>query len=311
MALMKQLLPWLVMGITCLSPAAFGQGPRSHYVVEGITPKVAIRYGQADCPLDLDLFLPTGDAAARPNLPVIVFIHGGAWMSGFRHDIPPQMIAYAKQGFAVATIDYRSSKWGRFPAPVHDVRAAVRFLRANASSWGLDTDRIGLVGFGSGGHLALMAGIAGPAFDGAIGDHDDTPSSVQAVVSFHGPTNMQTILLQETPGGAGKHRTPVEFLLGGDPAKFVDMAKQASPVHHVHAGGPPILLVHGDADDQIPVGQLKEMEAACKNNGAAVECVVLKGHTHRNLRKFDRPRAEPMEAFLSRHLEATPPADRP
>jgi len=310
---MRRLLPWLTLGMVCLSPCVFGQGPRSHYIVEGITPAVAIRYGQVDCPLDLDLFLPTGEAKSRPKLPVIVFIHGGAWMSGFRQDIPPQMIAYAKQGFAVATIDYRSSRWEKFPANVHDVRAAVRFLRSNAASWGLDPDRIALVGFGSGGHLALVAGLAGPELDGSVGDHDEVPSRVQAVVSFHGPTNMQTILRQDTPGGVGKHRTPVEFLLGGDPAKFANLAKQASPVNHVRAGGPPILLVHGDADDQIPVAQVTEMEAACKKSGAAVECVVFKGHTHRNLRVFDRQRAEPMESFLDKHLEpgSQTPAETP
>jgi len=303
---MNRLSPVFACCVAGLASQAIGQGPRSHYIVEGITPTVAIRYGLVDCPLDLDLFLPTVDVASRPKLPVVVFIHGGAWMSGYRHDIPRQMILYASRGFAVATIDYRSSRWEKFPANVHDVRGAVRFLRANAAAWGLDPDRIALVGFGSGGHLALMAGLAGPELDGTVGDHDDVSSGVQAVVSFHGPTNMQTILRQKTAGGEGKHRTPVEFLLGGAPEKVPDLARQASPVNHVRAGGPPILLVHGDADDQIPLAQVSEMEAACRRSGAAVESVVFKGQTHRHLKVFDRQRSEPMEHFLGRHLEADP-----
>jgi len=251
--------------------------------------------------LRLDVYsrLAEEEPAARP---LINFIHGGGWMTGFRWDIPKELILFVDRGFVVASIDYRGTRGNRFLANVHDVKAAVRFLRANSDSLGIDADRVALVGFASGGHLAALAGLAGGDLEGDIGDHDDVSSAVHAIVSFQGPMNLSTILVQKTPTGTGKHRVPVELLLGGSPEKCAAHALKASPIGHVRPGSPPLLLVYGGADDQVPAAQGREMAAAYRKHNASVELVVIDEAEHKSLLKFDERRTTLLARFLSQTL---------
>ena len=278
---------------------------RQHYSTDGATLEFDVPYARVEqTVLALDLFLPR---AGEAPCPVIVFIHGGAWMTGQRFDIPREIIALTSHGYAVATVDYRLSRYDRFPANVHDVKASVRFLRGNARKYGLDPDRIALVGLAAGGHLAILAGNACGDLEGTIGDHTDVSSVPQAIVSFHGPTNLRTILLQRTPTGMGKHRPPVEQMLGGPPEKRPDWARLASPVEHINANAPPILLVHGDADDQVPVDQAYEMQAAYRKTGSTVEMLITEGANHRSLKRMDQRRIAAMEKFLGQHMPGREP----
>lgn len=244
-------------------------------------------------------------AAARGPLPLLVFVHGGGWMTGRRFDIPEELVLFVERGFVVATIDYRTVQGNRFLANVHDVKAAVRFLRAHADRFGIDPRRIALVGFAAGGHLAALAGLAGGDLEGDVGDHDDVSSEVQALVSFQGPMNLTTILVQRTPGGTGKHRVPVELLLGGPPEERLPLAVKASPIGHVRPGAPPLLLVYGGVDDQVPHAQGREMAAAYARHGAAAELVVIDDAEHKSLLRFDERRGELLADFLDRRLART------
>jgi len=252
-------------------------------------------------PLAFDIY-STADVDAEATLPMIVFVHGGGWMAGTRHDIPEEMIGFAMRGFIVASIDYRKARYAKFPACVHDVKAAMRFLRANALRFRGDPDRIALVGFAAGGHLAMLAGLAGADLEGDVGDHDAVSSVPQAIVSFHGPTNLTTLLVQPTPGGMGRHRPSVELLLGGSPESRGNLARLASPVEHVHRECPPLLMFHGDADEQVPLAQVREMQTAYQRSGEVVEVIVAAGAGHRSLKRFDETRSAAMRAFLDKHL---------
>jgi acetyl esterase/lipase len=221
-------------------------------------------------PLELDLYLPE----ASGPLPVIVDVHGGGWRRGSRREPLPLLGAgfydsLAAQGFAVAAIDYRLSGEARFPAPLEDVGTAVGWVRDNAAAYGLDAGRVFLWGDSAGGHLALLAALTGTKVQGVVAwfpvtDLSGLPSDVAEAggVPDHGPDSREALFL-------------------GSPASAVpDLARQASPVTHASADAPPVLLMHGAADDIVPPAQSVRLAEALRAAGAAVELELVPGATH-------------------------------
>jgi acetyl esterase/lipase len=223
----------------------------------------------------LDLHLPAGVASP----PLIVYLHGGGWSSGDKTQYPEFLLA---SGYAVASVDFRSSKDARFPANVQDIKAAIRFLRAKAQEHGYRTGRIAVTGVSSGGHLAALVGTTNGVaeLEGSVGEHRRESSAVQAIVSWYGASNLATILEQSTPFGFNVREPALQQLLGGLPEGVPALAKLASPVAHVAAGDPPALLMHGNQDRQMPVNQLLELEAAYRRHQLAVETLILDGAGH-------------------------------
>jgi acetyl esterase/lipase len=221
-------------------------------------------------PLELDLYLPQAGGPA----PVIVHVHGGGWRRGSRrHPLPALGPDFyddlAGRGFAVAAIDYRLSGEARFPAPLDDVRTAVGWVRDHATSYGMDADRVFLWGDSAGGHLALLAGL--------------TSSKVQGVVAWFPVTDLARLPSDVAAAGGAPDPGPDsrEALLLGAPASEVpDLARQASPVTHAGAGAPPILLMHGTADNLVPPAQSVRLAEALSAAGAAVELELVPGATH-------------------------------
>ena len=155
------------------------------------------RIGDRAC--TLDLYAPT-EPTTQPA-PTIIWIHGGAWRAGSKSDVP--VLRWRSHGFAIASVDYRLSPEAKFPAQVHDIKAAIRFLRSRAAELKLDPDRFVIAGASAGGHLAALVGVSSGVdeLEGSIGDHDSTSSNVSAIVSFYGASNLQTILSQSTEHG--------------------------------------------------------------------------------------------------------------
>lgn len=248
--------------------------------------------------LALDLYLPAG----RASPPLLVYVHGGAWSSGTKAQYPAVLV---ERGFALASVDFRPSTEARFPANVHDIKAAIRFLRAQAGDYGYRAERIAIVGTSSGGHLAALVGVTNghEALEGVQGEHRDQTSAVQAVVSYFGASNLTTILSQSTPAGLKVRVPALQRLLGGEPDSVPDLARLASPVFHVDRTDPPALLLHGDQDVQMPINQMHELQWAYTRAGAPVETYVLHGAGH-NAEPFLR--GEPLERvveFLKRALD--------
>ena len=227
--------------------------------------------------LKLDLWKPVGAAAP---LPLIVYVHGGAWRRGSRESVPIKSMTGA--GFAIASVDYRLSPEAKFPAQVHDIKAAVRFLRAKAEPLGLATESIAIVGTSAGGHLAALVGVSNGhvELEGKVGGHLDQSSAIGAIVSFYGAANLNTILKQSTPHGLSVRVPALELLLGAVPEKVPDIAALASPVSHVDAADPPLLLLHGDRDPQMPINQSHELHGAFLKVGAASTFTVVHGAAH-------------------------------
>jgi acetyl esterase/lipase len=249
-------------------------------------------------PLLLDLYQPEGAAGA----PLLVWVHGGAWERGSKAQMP--LTALVERGFAIASVEFRPASRARFPGQVHDIKAAIRFLRASAARFGYDAARIGILGVSSGGHLAALVGTTNGhrALEGTTGEHLGESSDVHAIVSYFGAANLTTILKQSTPFGLNIRTPALESLLGAAPDATVEVARLASPVFHVDAGDPPLLLLHGDQDPQMPINQSHELEGAYETAGLPAELIVVHGAAHGGDAFFDQNRVEAVAQFLERQL---------
>ncbi|MFT4692887.1 MAG: acetyl esterase/lipase [Limisphaerales bacterium] len=248
--------------------------------------------------LRLDLYLPKQADRAR----LLVWIHGGAWRAGSKARMP--VAALLKEGFAIASVDYRLSPVARFPANVHDVKAAIRWLRAKAGGYGYDASKVSIAGASAGGHLVAIVGVSNghPELEGTVGGHLDESSDVQAIVSFYGASNLTTILNQSTPHGLSVRVPALDLLLGGHPDKHPEIARLASPVFHVEKSDPPLLLIHGDQDPQMPINQSHELHGRYLDAGLPVEFEVIHGGRHGGAEFYDENRIALVKKFLDKHL---------
>lgn len=204
------------------------------------------------------------------------------------------------EGFAVASVDYRLSPEAPFPAQVHDIKAAIRFLRAMANDYGYDPKHFAVAGSSAGGHLAALVGVTNgkKKLEGAVGVYQEQNSDVQAIVSLFGASNLMSILEQSKPQGLKMRVPALELFLGGQPNEKPELAKLASPIEHIDAHDPPLLLIHGDADLQMPPEQSQELANAYKKAGLPVTLEIIQGAVHGGEKFFDDKRIALMKTFL-------------
>lgn len=245
--------------------------------------------------LKLDLYQTKSSITA----PVVIWIHGGAWRSGSRARVP--VLKLVDRGFNVASVDYRLSGVARFPAQSHDIKAAIRFLRANAAKYNLDANQFSIAGASAGGHLAALVGVSTgvESLEGRIGKHLDESSQVGAIVSFYGASNLRTILSQSTPHGLSVRVPALDLLLGGQPDEKVELARLASPVTHVDSKDPRLLLIHGDQDPQMPINQSHELVGEYRKVKASVALDVVYGAAHGGKEFYTPQVLDQVAEFLS------------
>lgn len=265
----RRLFAALVVGVACTMP--------THILAQSVTPQHQdVVYATVDGKdLALDIYMPAGVESP----PLLIWVHGGAWSRGSKAQV---RLEFVEAGIATASLDFRQSTDAQFPAAVHDIKAAIRFLRANASVYGYRTDRIAISGNSSGGHLAALVGVSNghPSLEGAVGDHPNESSDIQAIISYYGASNLTTILAQSTPFGLGVREPALTRLLGALPDEVKDLAELASPVFQVDRSDPPLLLLHGDQDPQMPINQAHELVGAYKQLGLDVTFDVVHGSAH-------------------------------
>ncbi|WP_194899648.1 alpha/beta hydrolase [Catenulispora pinisilvae] len=220
-------------------------------------------------PLHTDLRVPPGEG----RRPLVAFLHGGAFWSGSRVDLPDPLDALESPGFyervlargyAVADVDYRLSGEAAFPAQLEDVESTLRRLRAGADELGLDVGRFAVWGESAGGTLAALAGLD---------KGSDVP--IHAVVDWYAPTDFTGRV-----GDARRPGHPIYELLDGATPGYPDRARAASPVHQVHAAAPPFLLMHGVADSGVPYSESENLAAALRAVGVRADLVPVEGAGH-------------------------------
>ncbi len=226
----------------------------------------------------LDLFIPPG--ATNP-LPLIIWVHGGAWMGGSKEQCPA--LTYLKQGYAVASINYRLSQHAIFPAQIEDCKAAVRWLRAHAKENNLDPNRFAAWGASAGGHLVALLGTAGDAKKFDVGANLDVSSRVQAVVDFFGPTDLTRMAQDALPGSRIDHDAPdapEAKLIGGPVQNNKDKCAAANPITYVAKDNPPFLIMHGNKDDLVPYQQSELLRDALQKAGVPATLKIIAGAGH-------------------------------
>lgn len=262
---------------------------------DGVAVEKDIEYGNVDGrSLKLDLYRPK--KIAKP-VPVLLFIHGGAWKSGKRQDYHFYTKAFAKKGYVVATVSYRLSGEAPFPAAVQDCKCAVRWLRANAKKYRIDPNQIAVIGGSAGGHLAMMLGYADdPALEGK-GGHAGVSSRVSAVVNLYGVYDMTTEFAQ-------KASAVKNFLAGKTIAEAPKLYRQSSPRFHLDKNDPPTLILHGTIDEVVPIVQSDALAAHLKRLKIPHEYGRLTGwpHTMDLAKPVNDYCQAMMDRFFARHI---------
>ena len=270
-------LPVFLLAFSVLSTLGRGQAADAVTVSRDI-----IYAAPGNVPVRLDLYVPAG--LAKPP-PIVIYIHGGGWQAGGKER--PLALGLTRQGFALASIDYRLSQVAVWPAQIYDCKAAVRWVRAHSAVYHYNADKIGVFGASAGGHLvALLGTTAGntklEGNEGNVG----VSSAVQAVVDFFGPTDFISLVDQVTPEQRARIGNPVTHLFGtplwnqGWIADKKQLAQDASPVYYVSPRSCAFFIAHGDRDPIVPPQQSVELNDALKKVGVPSTLMIVKGGGH-------------------------------
>ncbi len=292
---------WLLSGslvcfalITGVIPSALAADPAPE-----ITFEVGVEYSNPDDQhLAMNIAMPRVGTELRP---AILCIHGGGFRAGKRESYDGLCQQLAARGYVAATTSYRLAPQYQFPAAVHDVKAAVRFLRANAVKYQIDPERIGVVGGSAGGHLAQFLGVtAGVAQFEGDGGHTEVSSHVNCVVNFYGPSDFTK--------SYGKSVDAAEVLplwFGGDLTTELHKHQLGSPLNWVTPTAAPTLLIHGTEDKYVAFEQAEWMQARYQQVGAEVEMLKLEGAGH-GFKGVDAEQANAaMFEFFDKHYPRT------
>lgn len=252
----------------------------------------------------LDLLLPRTDPGAASR-PLVVFVHGGGWRNGDKNSGRARVARFVTSGkYVGATIGYRLSSEATWPAQVHDCKAAIRWLRANADKYGIDNERIAVMGTSAGGHLVAMLGVSQRVrgLEGTIGPHLDQSSQVACVVDQYGPTELLT--MDDYPGRMTHNDagSPESLLVGGPIQQNKATSRNASPLTHVSRDDVPILIVHGTDDPLVPFNQSERFLKALVKAGVQANMIQMTdgGHGGFNSRELEAR----IDTFLAIHLLA-------
>lgn len=260
----------------CSAPAAMSVTPTAK----------AIAYTPTAGTQKLDLYVPAGEGP----FPLVIMIHGGGFKMGDRNLMPVTLAeTLLKNGYAVASLDYRLSGEAIFPAAVLDVKAAVRFLRANAGQYKLNPDKFVSMGESAGGHLASMIGTTGDVaeFDDASLGNPGVSSRVQAVINWFGPTDFSKMDEQAKAQGCGSsdqtHNAANSFesaFLGAAVQTVPELVAKANPITYISPDDPPFLVQKGDKDCTVPVANTQMLADALQAAGNDVRFDLLAGAGH-------------------------------
>ena len=262
--------------------------------------EAGVEYSNVGERLLMDIVRPR--AASTDARPTVLLIHGGGFRAGNRQSYLPVAIRLAERGYVAATASYRLAPRNQFPAAVHDVKAAVRFLRANAAKYGIDPERIGAMGGSAGGHLVLFLGLTPGVeeFEGS-GPNREFSSRVQCVVNYFGPTDFTQSYSKSVDAAE-----VLPMFLGGDLDHNRAIHQRASPLNWVTPQAAPILSLHGSKDTYVAYEQSVWLTERLIAAGVPTELETFSGAGH-GFKGADAERAEQRAmAFFDRYLKDKP-----
>lgn len=246
--------------------------------------------------LPLSLLIPWNvddETAKKEKKPLIVFVQGSAWTTPDRDFELPQLSAFARKGYVVATVVHRDRRKGcPFPAFLQDVKCAIRYLRKNADLYGIDPEKVAVWGTSSGGNAALLVGLTGDDPKYKTEEYQEYSDCVNAVAECFGPTDLfamaGSVDVGQLKAEAAKAEEPSEVLAlmmqlsGGDISRFEQVARDMSPIYQVEKGKkvPPFLLIHGDADPVVPFEQMTSLYYKMLEYGYSAEAWQIEGAVH-------------------------------
>lgn len=271
----KTLLAICMIGCSLLSYSQ--SNPNIQFFPEGTILKANIPYNNDTHQKHLlDLYMPKN---ATGKIPLVVLIHGGAWLSNDKYAdmgyMTKTMAEIVNSGMAIASIDYRFSTEAIFPANLQDCNQAISFLYDNAAKYGVDPNRFAVMGFSAGGHLANMVGLTkNNHVANFFMKGSSTAFSIKAVVDFYGPAEL--VLFP----GAEDVKSPESILLGAAPLARPDLSKMASPITYVDKNDPPFLIIQGEKDESVDPKQSKLLSAWLQAVGVQNELIIVKGAPH-------------------------------
>ena len=268
-----------------------------------------ISYTGSDNPRQmLDVILPKHRTSDQ--LPVVVYIHGGGWRNGSKDRGDRRLAPFVSTGnFVGVSIAYRLTDEAQWPSQIHDCKAAIRWIRANAATYGMDADRIGIFGTSAGGHLVSMLGTSGdvPAMEGDLGQHPDQSSRVTCVADLYGPTNFLLMNRTAVPGAKLDHdapKSPESLLIGGAIQENPEKVATANPITYVTPDDPPFLIIHGTLDPLVSYNQSEIFHEAL--NHAAVETTLVTITDGGHGKGFPTSTTDLMLRFFDHHLRDQP-----
>jgi acetyl esterase/lipase len=287
---------WLVgtFAVCALLGQPLMAAPTTQPLVSSLVPShvnrfIDVRYGNGPGKSNLlDVYLPDHVEPGQVY-PLVVWIHGGAWLAGDKQGLP--QVPMLSHGFVVVSINYRLSQQSVFPAQIQDCKGAIRFLRAHARQYHIDPNKVGVWGASAGGHLAALLGTSGGSteLEGNVGRNLDQSSRVQAVCDWFGPTDLTQFTDQARAAGISKTTpgaAPIVQLFGGNLQDKKDLLRLANPIWFVSKKSasalPPFLIMHGDKDKMVPVAQSQILADALKKISASVDMRVISGAGHGN-----------------------------
>jgi len=299
--------------------------PFPHYAIQEAYPpadvalirrkSLDLAYAHRSPSQKLDVYLP--DESEGP-LPVIMSIHGGAFLAWDKSDSQVRpMLEGLKRGYAVVAVNYRLSWQVRFPAQLHDVKAAVRWIRANARQYGFDPMRIAAWGGSAGGYLAAMLGTSAGVTeleDSSLGNPNQ-PCNVQAVVAWYPPTNFLSMDMQLIQAGlppeAGKEHggpnSPESLLMGQQITTIPELVRAASPATYISSATPPFFIQHGTRDATVPTQQSVGFAALLRHalGDEKVRLELIEDAAHLDPKFMTSENVGRVFAFLDKHLKCS------
>jgi acetyl esterase/lipase len=248
----------------------------------------------------LDIYLPP---VKKASYPLIVWIHGGAWMLNDKYAdmgyMTQTLKAFTDSGYAVASIDYRYSTTAVFPAQIRDCNQALEFLYDNAAKYSLDKNKIALIGFSAGGHLASLLSLSNNNNVKAFYPDGKKPKfRIRLCLDFYGPSDFTTLKGNDSPDP----KSPVTLLLGATVAARPDLAKAASPVTYIDKNDPPFLIVQGEKDESVNPAQSQLLSARLKQASVKNELIIVPGAPHYGVMFDAEYIRKSMFALLSKYM---------